>query len=119
MVDLLSTLLVSAPNAASAAPPPSAEPMPPSFDFCIRTTRMRKSETRMRKPVRRVRRRLMTKGKGSKKPSPRRNVNTSRLFSQAVETRRPSGLDAQFLEQPLQVFVAAVLDHDAAFFRGV
>jgi hypothetical protein len=52
IVDLLSTLLVSAPKAASAAPPPRAAPIPPSFDFWASTTRIRKRDTKIRKTVR-------------------------------------------------------------------
>ena len=52
LVALKRTLPVSAPKADSVMPPPNAEPMPPSFDFWARTTRIRKIEMRRSTKVR-------------------------------------------------------------------
>src|SRR5471032_2464574 len=104
IVALLRTLPVSAPKVASAMPPPMAEPMPPSdLAFCISTTRMRNSETRIRTKVKIARRTLMG---GLKAPKTGPRVKTERAG--------PLLLDPQQFQDPLQVLVAAVLDHDPA-----
>jgi len=68
IVNLLNTLLVSAPKAASAIPPPIAAPRPPSFfAFCINTTRTRQIDVTIKTNVRIPRRMFMRTGNPSER----------------------------------------------------